>query len=366
MGLEFLQQLGARRMRDYQAQPMLLNGMFRGAANDEEDHDDASGEEDEKAGPDVDLEYESAPASWQPIRVSECGKWNDLDDFPLRPRRFIDGKDVGRTVAWLQTEEGFPVPVRLSVIGAIAMKNEDGELKREWHQVQRVVTMALDCFPNVDAGAWAESLAEHDFRLLNVPVPPEGLGYDFEKTNGRTRARSRYEMNTLEKRAMQIDNSTPMLVDGRLDQHGGAFDAQTTPVLGLIKSHRQQYFANDLHCWKTLYELEPGQRTPAFILHNPLGNYVSWYLRMCGTNGELPNYGLVRLELPAPFFESLARDFSCIDRLSQLVCEYRCRDESYGRAAVSIHPVVRAEESLGALFTPLDTLAHKFYRLTAL
>jgi len=49
-----------------------------------------------------------------------------------------------------------------------------------------------------------------------------------------------------------------------------------------------------------------------------------------------------------------------------LICEYRCRDQDYSRAPVSIHPIQRAEESLGSLFTQSDTITNRFYRLTSL
>jgi hypothetical protein len=360
MGLNFLQQHGARRMREYQPQPIFVNGSPTVEEEDDED------ETTPRARPNVILDIEAVPAQWQPVRVSHCGAWNDFEEWNLRPRRFIDGKDVGRTVAWLQTEEGYPVPIRLSVIGAISLQNQEGCLKREWSAVERVVTMATACFPVEQINEFQDSLEAHDFRLLPVPCPPEGLGFDFEVTNGRTRKRSRYEMNLLEKQAMQFDGDTPMIVDGRLDSHSGAFDAQTTPVLGLVKSHHQQYLENHATCWNTLYALEPGERTPVFAIKNPNLDVASWYVRMCGANGEMPNWGIVRLEVPLPFFESLGAEQSteCINRWSRLICEYRCRDESYGRSAVSIHPIVRAEQSLGAMFTPLDTLVHKFYRLT--
>ena len=88
---------------------------------------------------------------------------------------------------------------------------------------------------------------------------------------------------------------------------------------------------------------------------------------MEGDRGELPNWGVVRLEVPAPFFEqALGQDWAYLDRLSQVICAYRCRDESYGRAAVSIDPIRRAEESLGALFTQADKLISRFYHLTQL
>src|SRR5688500_3708660 len=110
MGLDFLLNHGARRMRHYESQPFLL--------------DDAAMEMDEdEADARIHLGYEAPPDEWEPRRVGPC---DGLSEWPLRPLRFLDGKDVGRTVAWLQSQEGFPVPVRLAEIGAVAMRNAGG------------------------------------------------------------------------------------------------------------------------------------------------------------------------------------------------------------------------------------------------
>ena len=80
----------------------------------------------------------------------------------------------------------------------------------------------------------------------------------------------------------------------------------------------------------------------------------------------MPTYGIVRIEVPQKWFESRGFDSQFIDQLSQVICAYRCRESSYGRAPVSLHPIVRAEESLGALFMPTNILTNRFYRLTGL
>jgi len=83
--------------------------------------------------------------------------------------------------------------------------------------------------------------------------------------------------------------------------------------------------------------------------------------------GGMPNYGLVRVELPQKWFEQVkGQDFGYVNHLSRLLYDYRCRDQSYGRAAISLHPTVRAEQSLAALFQPLPMLMSRFYRMAAL
>jgi hypothetical protein len=117
------------------------------------------------------------------------------------------------------------------------------------------------------------------------------------------------------------------------------------------------------------HQLEPGYRTPAFVLQacealKP--RVVTWYLKLDGAHGALPNWGIVRVEVPEEFFKGTGRDFGYLDRLSRFLREVRCRQASYAREPVSLEPIVRAEESLKALFAPPTALTQHFYRLTGL
>jgi hypothetical protein len=364
-GLDFLRSQGARRMRDYQAQPFMSAPVVGTAHQDGDDEHDIAPNEPRPL-PQTTRDYEIAPEKWAPIRAADCGAHADFDNWPLRPRRFVDGKDVGRTVAWLQTPEGFPIPLRLSILGAIAMENHGGQLKRGAHKVEKALTLATDCFPIEQVADFREALRNHNIVLLSVPSPNEGVGFEWERTAGRTRAASRRRMVEMEREVMGLEDAVPTLVDGRLDVHLSGEDAyQTAPVIGLVKSHHVEYFEGESPCWNALYSLEPGKRTPSFVIHarnRPNADVVSWYVRMCGSNGEMPNWGIVRVEVARAFFENGGMDFSALDKWSRLVCAYRCRDETYGRSAVSVHPIVRAEESLGSLFPPLEPTISGFYR----
>lgn len=352
MGLDFLRNNGARRVRNYDAQPFLLDD---GLMMDDEPDEGR------------DLDYELASGDWRPIDIEED---DGLAGWPLQPKRFVDGKDVGRTVAWLQSREGYPVPVRLSQIGAIVMRDVDGELRREFFVIERVVSLMVDLFPWDEVESFAIALQQNGFRLLpsRKPKPGKtfegGWTFDFERMRRTTQNRSHDEMVRLERQALAREPYAPTLVDGRLDPHEGAFDDTSCPVVGLIKTHSRNY----LHPqgWRAFYNLRPGQRTPSFRLEGKL-NVISWYLRLDGARGELPNWGIVRIEIPRRLFEiTLERDWSYIGRLSRLISRLRCRDQSYGRAPVSIYPIQRAEASLGASFTQSEILINRFYRLTSL
>src|SRR5690606_32038378 len=103
--------------------------------------------------PDLDdLSIEQAAAEWEPINVRSA---TIPRPWGYRPLRFIDGKDVGRTVAWLQSRDGYPVPVRLSEIGAVVMRDVDGQLRREFSMVEKVVSLVVDLFPWDEIEAFA-------------------------------------------------------------------------------------------------------------------------------------------------------------------------------------------------------------------
>jgi hypothetical protein len=353
MGLDFLRNHGAHRMRNYAAQLFLLdNGLM----------DQTELESAEKQ---ADMSYEAKRADdWKPKDIYSSSRPLTWAQSPIR---FIDGKDVGRTIAWLQTRQGHPVPVRLSQIGAVVLRNIYGELRREFCSVERVVSLIADPFPWDEIESFAIALGAHGFRLLLSNRPEDGYSYDFERMRKTTQNRSNDEMLRLERQALIYSKSTPTVVDGRLEPREEAFDDENDLIIGLIKTHQKNY----LHSqgWQVFYELRPGQRTPAFQFEGEKNGLkiVSWYLRLDGDRGDLPNWGIIRLEIPQYYFENrLSQDWRYIDHLSQVIYEYRSRDQGYGRASVSIHPIQRAEESLGALFTEADMLINQFYHLTHL
>jgi hypothetical protein len=347
VGLDFLRDNGARRMRAYGDLPFLLDDgqMLQDQSDETTDHD-----------------YERPHDAWDPLDV---GGGVGSSPWPLCPVRFVDGKDVGSTVAWLQTREGYPVPVRLSEIGAIVVRNVNGELRREFSRVERVVAMMVDPFPWDEVESFAMALREYGFRLLPCNRPRDGFTFDFERMRKTTQNGSNEEMTRLERLALSQASTEPTIVDGRLEPRVEGFDEANDPVVGLIKTHSENY----LHAqgWRTFYKLRPGQRTPAFRVQQRDLTVVTWYVRLDGDQGDMPNWGVVRMEVAAALFEGrLGQDWTHLNRLSALACEYRSRDPSYGRALVSIHPIQRAEESLGSLFTAIDTLMSRFYRLTQL
>lgn len=357
MGLEFLREHGGQRVRSYPDQPEL-------------DLPEETGDEDD--GPveeNVDVEYELARDSWRPIPVDDVAV-----DWDEAPSRFVDGCHVGRTIAWLQDAEGHPVPLMLAEIGGVCVEGRD--LRRTFQVVERVVAFVIDPFPWEEVEDFAIALAGSGFRLLPTSAPrAEGrrdwaAAYDFEAMRKKAQNRSNYEMEVLEEVALCQHDEVPTLVDGRLEPRINSDDRlQRRPIVGVIKQQRKGY----LHPggWKVYYHLEPGQRTPAFLIEGGPKKktipVVSWYLKLDGAHGALPSWGVVRVEIPRAFFEErVGRDFAYVDRLSHALRQMRCRLASYRRGPVSLAPIVRAEEVLRALFSPPEYLSQHFYRLTGL
>lgn len=350
MGLDFLRDSGARRLSRAPDQPILTR---------------PEGDDDEAAGTAEDLEYETGGSPWRPIPCGTCVP--AADEIP---RRFIDGCYRGETVAWVQTPEGHPVPIRLAEVGGICLRDADRTLVRETAATRRLVAMIADPFGWDQIEGFAAALAEHDFRLLTVqpPVVDADTGlrapvFDFALMHRQTHNAVIPAMKVLEEEALRHAFDAPTLVDGRIGEFHWP-DLPSDNLIGVIKRQQEDYLPPD--GWRIYYRLEPGERTPAFRIVSHNTPALSWYLKLAGGDGTLPQWGVVRVEIPLDRFERLGLGFDHVNRLSRAIFDRRCRQASYGRAAVSLEPIVEAEKLLKPLFSPFYNLTQRFYRLTNL
>lgn len=319
----------------------------------------------------ADLDYEVPAAQWQPLSTAPQAGWR-ADRWEDRPRYFVDGKDVGETVTWLTAPRGYPIAVRLSAIGATVVKVENGVCHREREVVEHVISLVGDVFPWDEVEDLAAAGLRHGFRVL-LARPPEDQQDWFEPEKMRKAAQNRTitEMGVLEKALLAQLPGERAVVDGRLEPRAGGLEGpagQGAPVVGVIKTHSKRYLHDEGMCARLA--LGQAERTPLFTITGPGVRLpvVSWYLRLSQARGAPPDYGIVRVELPLRWFEQV--DWSerqgYVSRLSHLLVEYRCREMSYARAPISLHPIVRAEELLGALFTPWPMLARQFCQAAGL
>ena len=348
MGLDFLHQYGGRRLRSYPPPPLA-------------DPPDGVGDDEKPA---VDLDIELSPDQWSPRDVGD-----GPPDPTVLPRRFIDGCHSGEIIAVLRAPGDYLIPVRLAEIGGICIRAEGSALRREFAVVQRVVSLILDPFPWEEVEEFAAGLIEVGIRLVPALPPKDkdgrrGLTRRFEQMREQPRAAVQRAMRVLEELALGQDDETPSLIDGRLGGRIGGKRSPSNDTVGVIKSHREDYLHDQ--GWQTFYRLEPGQRTPAFKIRSKHLPVASWYLKLDGSHGAMPDWGVVRVEVPWEQFERRGCDKRYFTELSRALLHLRCRQASYGRAPVSLEPIVRAEESLKSLFCSLSTLQQHFFRLTRL
>lgn len=346
MGLDFVKNYGGNRLEGGSSLPQLFDLSI-------------TAEDD---GHQTRLAVERSLDRWTAIPVNNVDKWQP-GQWEYSPIRYIDGKDVGQIIAWIRSPDGYPVPIRLSQVGSVAMRISDGDIRREFFQTENVVAMPTDFFPADEIESFALALQKHGFLLLTATLRNQEYQTSYERLRSISEQRTREQMLTLEEEAIAQDAETPTIVDGALDMHASGFHKDTSPVFGVIKRHFRNYLhpAGQL----LLYDLKAGERTPAFvILRERRPALLSWYVKINNEVGITPNSGYVRVEVTYDWFQKQCLDWGFADRLSRVLCEYRCRQRSYSRAAVSLHPIVRAEESLGAVFHPESSLYKQFYHVT--
>ena len=343
MSLTFLRQYGGRRLRQYAEQPPL------------ESFDESAGEEESKA----DLDFEMPLDAWKPHPIPAVS----IDPDAL-PQRFIDGCHSGQTIAWLRDSLSYPIPVRLAEVGGVCLRGNGHSLRRENVYVERIVCLIVDSFPQQEVEDFAAALARLNIRMSPALPPKFGeerrLTYDLARMEQRAYTQAQVEMRVLEEQALGQDADTLSLVDGPLGR------IAHPRAIGVIKQHRTNYLGPHPQCWSVFYNLEPGQRTPAFLLTSQRQPVVSWYLKLDGANGTMPNWGIVRVEISCNHFERQRCRFNYLDRISNALLQLRCRQNSYARAPVSMEPIVYAEKSLKSLLTPPAIFAQRFYHLTGL
>ncbi len=368
-GLKFIQNYEGKRVE-------RESGAKQFWAEDDADETDETPEETA-----INLSLEQEAGAWQIVNPQLPKAWR-VQDFASRPVRFVDGKDVGQTVAWLRGTDGSFVAIRLAEIGSVVMSVVGGELRREFAQVERVLAMNTAVFPWEEVESFALALREHDIFLLPTKRTPEEFQMNFEKIRKFTQRRSAQEMMTLEEFALAQRSDVPTIVDGTLKDHESGFDIDESPVFGVVKTQQRIYV--DRQGQEILFTLPEAQRTPAFSFSYDTSRVgdsvktrlpiVAWYMRLCDGASVEPNVGIVRVEVSQKWFankgygeteiNSAGKDF--INQLTRTIYEYRCRQKNYRRMKISLEPIVRAEESLGALFCPPNYLKNKFYLLTEL
>lgn len=323
-------------------------------------------------------DVEIVEQKWEPLIVMEAPA--KAGEFPIR---FIDGSQRHQTVLWLRSPVGSLIPLLVAEVGAVSLRLEGRRFNREAVEIERIVSFVADPFPweeienlslalsrkvasnpdNVEGNP--NALGEFPMRLTLANQPMEEYHpFDYEIMRKQAVRRINQEMMTWERLLLLRNTTLPTLVDGPLHRVMGEPPADGPLIVGVAKIPAANYL--HLQGWRTLTELKPGQRTPVFKIigegQGKQGRFpvATWYLKLAGGPRFAPNWGHVRVEIPWNQFETrFQNDFHFIGRLSRWLMDARCRQESYSRMPVSLEPILRAEEVIKPLFTPLNLLSYR-------
>lgn len=347
----------ARFLRDHAAAPV----------GDTPPRPVAPGETDAPAET-IDPGVERPPEKWEPLLLAEApaarGEY---------PERFIDGCHSGRPVLCLRSPQGYPVPLILAEVGAVALELNGRQFDRTFRAVERVLGFVADPFPWAEVEAFAGALANHPGLRVRVvparmPDADKASPFDYEAMRTQARNRLQQEMLNLERVALDAAPAAPTLIDGQLGGRIGATAAAKRPLLvGVVKSFTPPRLPDA--CARVLVDLPPAHRTPYFRDARPSDVPLAcWFLRLAGGPELAPNWGVVRVDIPwAHLDRHPAHDRSAfVGRLSRWLVDARCRASSYARMPVSLDPIVRAEDALKPLLTPLPVLVNRLYRQAGL
>jgi hypothetical protein len=301
------------------------------------------------------LSYELAAGDWQPVPCAGS---------PAEPpTRFIDGSVFSRTVAVL-TVDGSRRPAILACLGALALDMDGRRLVRPAGSLRAETVLCLlsNDVPEDHLLALGEGLGRLEIGLLASET--EELAADFEVLRRRTWDLAKQRMEEAEQAVLFDQPNVPALVDGLLERRVVTAASQEMAAVGMVKRHHKQY-VDDAHL-NLLYELEPAERSPAFLIETKNAGFVSWYLRLSAADNVAPGYGVVRLTMPLAYLEHrfprAAERFAEVSAISHYVCGLRHREGSYARMGISLEPIVRVEDELHAVLPDIRQATARLHR----
>src|SRR5262245_12165529 len=293
-------------------------------------------ERDEETTNTIELDHEVPAADWKPVIVGEA---------PARegehPVRFIDGSIYNQPVLCVRAPAGWPIPILVAEVGAVALHLHGRRFTRTFALVERLLSFVADPFPWAEVEGFTAAVAVDPglgARLVPGNFPREGNPFDYEVMRQQAYHRCEQDMLNAERLALAACQTVPTLVDGKLAGRIWTKAATNRPLLvGIVKRTPP-----DLHesGWRTLLTLRPGQRTPCFKLTGMSGDTeadmptASWFLKLAGGPRLAPNWGFVRVDVPWVQFKDRPDQFGFVNRLSRWLIDARCRADSYARMPV--------------------------------
>jgi hypothetical protein len=318
-------------------------------------HQSSSEDEEDPKARARQLSYETAASEWRAIPCQGIPTY--------RPQRFIDGSLFSRTAATFCVGERRQ-PAVLACVGALALHLEGRRLVRSPHSlhVETVLCLLNNGMRHEDLLQLTEALRTLNIRLITLETME--ITADFEALRKRCWDLAKQQMEDAERRILFSQPRVPALVDGLLERRLTTVEAHGIPAIGMVKRQMRQYLP-PAHI-DFLYNLQPGERTPAFIIETKQASIVSWYLRLSGAETQSPSYGIVRLSATQEYLEQRfprrAERWAEISAVSHWLHTLRHREGSYARVGISLEPIVRVEDELHALLPNIDQQVVRVHR----
>lgn len=271
----------------------------------------------ESTADDVDPAIEVPPAAWRPIACTP----SDAARAAAEPLWFVDGVRRIDARVWISSEGRDGPTARPGVCASVAagaVRVGDGAAE----VAGVIVGRGLYTTPE-GAG----------------PIATKAGAYALRPTTDTTEEASylaiHEHLTELEAHVTaDADADDVVIVDGPLRGRSAEH------VVGYVKTHHVHYLPDDLRA--TVARLDPGQRTPLFLLGGRQTRY-SWYLRLPGARAH-PLAAVVRCEIPARGEVGRAAErASCVTAVLQC---FGSEPHKEARAPQNLYPIAGLEHRL--------------------
>lgn len=259
-------------------------------------------------------------------------------------------------------------PAILACVGALALQLEGRRLVRPPNSlyVETVLSLLSNGMKDSDLALLANGLHTLNIRLVTSETAE--ITADLEVLRKRCWDLAKQQMEEAERQLLLDQPRIPTLVDGLLERRLTTVESHGIPAIGMVKRQMRQYLP-PAHVG-FLYNLQPCERTPAFIVETKQASIVSWYMRLSGVETHSPNYGIIRLAATQEHLEQRfprrAERWAEISAISRWLYTLRHREGSYSRVGISLEPIVRVEDELHALLPNIDQQVVRVHRALGL
>lgn len=261
----------------------------------------------------IDLDIEVEVDKWEPINVGGLQK--------PEAAVFIDG--VRRFDAHLWVGDGLEAKQGIcATVAAGAVRCTDTEAKVEVIQIERALHTSAD----VIAPVQLPNVSERYTIKPTKDDTPESLNFSVQNHMARIE-----------------DAIAESYLDEDLVVYDGPLNQRETPgAVGYVKTQHVQYLEGN--ALTALGKLEPGERTPIFLVGNRFERY-SWFMRLQNPMGP-ERSGIVRLELPSSFSENIEAVTERANYVTAVIPTYASAPHKEARAPQNLYPIAGLERQM--------------------